>query len=66
MKIRFIGTSDNHFEYDEVYNLIKFEDNRYTGLYEFEIWVVDKKRKIQYIPYDSLSLFNENWRVIDE
>lgn len=63
-KIRFIGKSDYDFENGEIYQLLNFEDKKFTYGY-FKTWISNKHNKIVYIPYSSLTTFNQNWEVVE-
>ena len=59
-EVEFLGQSDENFKAGDKYKLIEFEwcpDIIY-------VFVSNKYGEIVYVPYSTLSAFNENWRVI--
>lgn len=62
-EIRFIGKSDRNFTNGRTYQLINmfFNENGDIG-----VFISNNDKKIKYIPYTRLYLFNENWEVVND
>lgn len=72
MKIKFKGKSDNNFTKGKIYQLVKIENGGYYDLYFsgshclINTLILNKNKKVVFIPYWGLEAFNENWEVINE